>query len=221
MPLRDGVLGQPLSNMAIPDMAVGSTWKSRLVDQDRQRSIERFLTGIRSKALAFATFRLGDEETALDMVQETMMGFAKVVDDYPAEAWTNLFYKILTRRVTDWQRKSRWRQALAPISLFSRLGCGRDGDDDEANFEARIADTASDNPVHAELMTGELAARFEAVLATLPPRQQEAYLLRQWQGLSTRETADIMRCSEGSVKTQLSRAMRTLRDELGDWLEEV
>ena len=205
--------------MAILDMAVGATRKSRLVDQDRQRSIERFLTGIRSKALAFATFRLGDEETALDMVQDTMMGFVKVADDYPAEAWTNLFYKILTRRITDWQRKSRWRQALAPISLFSRVG-GKHNDDDEANFEARIADTTSDNPVHAELMSGELAARFEAALATLPPRQQEAYLLRQWQGLSTRETADIMRCSEGSVKTQLSRAMRTLRDTLGDWLEE-
>ena len=201
-------------------MAVGSTRKSRLLDQDQQRSIERFLAGIRSRALAFATFRLGDEETALDMVQDTMMGFVKVVDDYPAEAWTNLFYKILTRRVSDWQRKQRWRQALAPVSLFSRLGGGGDDDDDEPNFEARIADTASDNPAHAELMTGELAARFEAALATLPPRQQEAYLLRQWQGLSTRETADIMRCSEGSVKTQLSRAMRALRDALGDWLEE-
>ncbi len=181
--------------------------------------IERFLTAIRSKALAFATFRLGDEEAALDMVQETMMGFARTADDYEQAAWTNLFYKILTRRVTDWQRKQQWRRKLAQILPFSQFD--GQGDHEGENYEARLIDGESDDPAHDEMLTGELAATFESVLERMPARQQEAYLLRHWQGLSTRDTAAIMRCSEGSVKTHLSRAMRTLRDELGDWLNEA
>ncbi len=187
------------------------------MDQDNTIEIERFLTRIRSQALAFAAFRLGDEETALDMVQDTMMGFVKAANDYEQAAWTNLFYKILTRRVTDWQRKQRWRQKLAYISLFSQFGAQND---DGENYEAQLADPSSDDPARDEMMTGELAAAFETVLQQMPARQQEAYLLRHWQGLSTRDTAAIMRCSEGSVKTHLSRAMRTLRDALGDWLDE-
>ncbi len=188
------------------------------MDQNYERKIERFLVKIRSRGLAFAAFRLGDEDTALDTVQEAMMGFVKAVEGYEEEAWTNLFYKILTRRVTDWQRKESWRRKLAHISLFSHFGKGQD--EEGESYEANIADTESPDPVHADLMSGVLASDYEAALAALPPRQQEAYLLRHWQGMSTREAAEIMRCSEGSVKTHLSRAMHSLKSELKHWMEE-
>lgn len=49
----------------------------------------------------------------------------------------------------------------------------------------------------------------EAV-SRLPPRQQEALILRFYEGLSVEEAAEVMRCSQGNVKSLSHRALRRL-----------
>ncbi|MGW3108719.1 SigE family RNA polymerase sigma factor [Streptomyces sp. NPDC001100] len=51
-----------------------------------------------------------------------------------------------------------------------------------------------------------------AALATLPPRQRAVVVLRYWECLGEQETADILGCSAGTVKSQASRALKKLRD---------
>jgi len=54
----------------------------------------------------------------------------------------------------------------------------------------------------------------EIALEKLPTRQREAFVLRYWEDMDVAETAKIMGCSDGSVKTHCSRAVHALAVEL-------
>ena len=54
-----------------------------------------------------------------------------------------------------------------------------------------------------------------SALASLPPRQRAAVVLRHYWGLSVEETARDLGCSTGTVKSQASRGLATLRKRLG------
>ena len=49
-------------------------------------------------------------------------------------------------------------------------------------------------------------------------KQQQALILRLWQGLSVKETAAAMGIAEGSVKTHLSRAVHEMREHLREYM---
>jgi RNA polymerase sigma-70 factor (sigma-E family) len=53
-------------------------------------------------------------------------------------------------------------------------------------------------------------------LRQLPPGMRAAVVLRHVEGLSTEETADALRCSTGTVKSQTARGLARLRDIVGD-----
>jgi len=172
-----------------------------------------FLREIRNGALKFAQIRVSSEEAALDILQDSMIGFVQAVDKYEKEAWKNLFYKILKRRITDWLRKRTWRNKLAPMLSFSQITPEQEERPPEPEFLGA-------NDTDLNLDAERLLTQFETALSNLPARQQETYLLRQWQGMSVNETADIMKCSTGTVKTHLSRAMQSLKEQLGEWIND-
>ncbi|CAM3095816.1 RNA polymerase, sigma-24 subunit, ECF subfamily [Stackebrandtia soli] len=75
----------------------------------------------------------------------------------------------------------------------------------------RLPDRAGPDPREAE--TDRLMV-LEA-LGRLPHRQRLAVVLRHWEDMSVEQTASIMRCSAGTVKSQTARGLQTLRGLLG------
>ena len=55
-----------------------------------------------------------------------------------------------------------------------------------------------------------------SALATLPPRSRAVVVLRYWADMSVQETAKVLDCSEGNVKSQSARALEKLRVRLLD-----
>ncbi len=65
-----------------------------------------------------------------------------------------------------------------------------------------------------ELMKDEVREQIEAAVGTLSDANRAAFLLRDVEGLSTRETAEVLEISESAVKVRLMRARMQLREVL-------
>jgi RNA polymerase sigma-70 factor (ECF subfamily) len=143
-----------------------------------------------------------------------MIKLAEKYGDKPSAELPLLFTRILQNRIHDWFRRQKVRNAW--VTLFSNMGKKSDESDDYDPLEQLQA--ADDSQIHQDgaqkLEQSQLLRSLEAEIAKLPARQREAFLMRYWDELSIAETAQIMGCSEGSVKTHCSRATQTLANAL-------
>jgi RNA polymerase sigma-70 factor, ECF subfamily len=186
------------------------SWIPERVDAVKvdERTLEQFLKNVERRALRMAELATSSRDEALDLVQEAMFGFVRNYASKPAAEWTPLFYRVLDSRLNDWHRRrtvrSRWLAAWT-----------RSSDDDEVDEIAQAPDTSDPGPL-LRLADSEAAVALNGALGSLPLRQRQAFLLRVWEGLDVAATARAMVCSEGTVKTHLSRALTALRRELED-----
>lgn len=131
----------------------------------------------------------GDWHLAHDLVQDTLVRayrhWPRVREADSPDAYVR---RILLNGARDrWRRKNR----TVPVARF--------------DVEPVVRDTADEIVRRAELL--------QALLA-LPFRQRATVVLRYLEGMSERETAGVLGCSEGTVKSQSARALGTLRSHL-------
>ena len=65
----------------------------------------------------------------------------------------------------------------------------------------------------------ELEARLAKALQRLPEAQRQVFLLKEWEGFSLAEIAELLSIPKGTVKSRLHHAVRFLREELREWRE--
>ncbi len=169
-------------------------------------SIDQFLKAVERRALRMAELATGSRDEAMDLVQDAMFGFVRHYTAKPAADWAPLFFRVLDSRINDFHRRrgvrSRWMIAWT-----------KSADDDEPDEVAQAQDHSDPGPL-LRLAGNEASLALDEALKKLPTRQRQAFLLRVWEGFDVATTANVMRCSEGSVKTHLSRALTALRRAL-------
>jgi RNA polymerase sigma-70 factor (ECF subfamily) len=175
--------------------------------------LSAFLASVERRAFKQAQFAVREADSALDIVQDAMLKLAENYGDRPAAEWPLLFTRILQNTIHDFFRRQKVRSTW--VTLFSALA-GRDEEDDsdpldtlEALAGSEEAESAADKVERAQVI-----GIIEEEIARLPTRQREAFLMRYWEDMDVAETAALMGCSEGSVKTHCSRATHALAKAL-------
>jgi RNA polymerase sigma-70 factor (ECF subfamily) len=183
---------------------------AQVANDVRPTTLDAFLAGIERRALRMAEIATRDRDEALDIVQDAMMNLARHYSQKPCAEWPPLFYRILDNRIRDWQRRQTVKHRIffwndKPLN-----------EDEREDLVERAPDPAP--PVEGKLAQQQAMEKLEHAVGHLPGRQREAFMLRIWEGLSVEQTARVMGCSGGSVKTHLSRALAALRLRLkGIW----
>lgn len=189
--------------------AIGLATSELATDQE----LSDFLKSVEKRAFKRSLYHVRNEESALDIVQDSMMKLAEHYGGKPANELPMLFQRILSNCTLDWFRRQKSRNALfSNMSDFEADGA--DGDFDL--LETLAAQGTSEATDSAQTVT-ERAQNFRQIelqIQQLPLRQREAFLLRYWEELDVAETAAVMGCTEGSVKTHCSRAVHTLAKSL-------
>jgi RNA polymerase sigma-70 factor (ECF subfamily) len=181
-------------------------------------TLDNFLAGVQRKAYHVAYGALWDQETALDVVQDSMLRFVEYYRDKPASAWPALFRSVLNSKINDQRRKRLL--ANSKRRLLSLTGMGRvDADPDEQLAEADLPSGQHDagfSDPEAQTTGSQLQQQITLALTKLAERQRQVFLLREQMGLSISETAETLGCSENSIKQHHFRALRAMRRLLSE-----
>jgi len=174
--------------------------------------LSEFLAGAERRAFKHALFAVRDQDSALDIVQDAMCKLSENYGDRPIAELPLLFTRIVQNTIHDFFRRQKVRSTW--VTLFSALTPGESEDSDpletlEARPGASSAESAQD-----QVERSQVIGIIEEEVGRLPARQREAFLLRYWEDLDIAETAETMKCSEGSVKTHCSRATQALAKAL-------
>ena len=141
-----------------------------------------------------------------------MIKLSERYSDRPAAELPLLFTRIVQNTIHDFFRRQKVRSTW--ITLLSAFSSNESEDSDpleslEAEPGSAAAESAAD-----EVARIQTISMIEQEVARLPARQREAFLLRYWEEMDVAETAAVMKCSEGSVKTHCSRATQALAKAL-------
>lgn len=155
---------------------------------DRDTAFAEYFAA-RSDAMRGTAYLLcGDWHRAEDLVQTAFTKLYLVWDRVSRHEVLDAYLRqILIRTFLDERRRGWWRR--------ERVG-----------GEAAERCAVSDSPENRLVML--------RVLAAVPPRQRAVLILRYWEDLSVEETASLLQCSTGTVKSQAARGLDTLRNLL-------
>lgn len=186
---------QPNTKIEIEDVTI----------QNLTEQLNSFFIANEKKAFAIAMMSLKNKEDALDVVQDVMIKFVEKYKRKKSSHWCALFYRMIQNRITDFHRANTKQKKY--------FGCiYKDSDED---IVQHIADT--DYVTALEQMDNDIQIqKLQICLNELSTRQLQAFICRIWEGLSVKQTAQSMKCSTGSVKTHLFRALNSIREQMND-----
>jgi RNA polymerase sigma-70 factor (sigma-E family) len=157
------------------------------------RAIERLLDERGQHLMRAAVALTGSRADGEDLLQaalERLLHNWSRVDTDPEGYLRRTLYNLAA---DGWRRRGRWRGRLA-----------------EFRSQARAAATSGE-----DIAAVDLRDTLVRLLQQLPPRQRAVVVLRYWEQRTEAETAELLGCTEGTVKSAAARGLRRLRELAG------
>ena len=163
--------------------------------------VERYKHKTYHIAFGFARDREEAKDLSQDAFLKAYMNLTKFDGRSSFYTW---FYRILVNLCLDHKR----RRSRRPNEEFSEAV------ENQLDPSHPVAASAS---LDAHVMASQLSRKVGVALQTLPPKQRTAFILKNHQGLSIKEIAEVMETAEGTVKVHLHRAVMALRENLAEF----
>jgi len=184
-------------------------------DAERNLTFDALVAAYEKKIFNVIYRFLGDYEEAADLTQETFISAYKSFDRFRGDA--RVYTWLYQIAINHCRNRLRQRGRVRALRIES-LDQPRDWEEDGETQSREIADLT--HAPQTVLEERELQQRILAAMESLPPEYREVVVLREIQGLSYNDIADVTRLSLDNVKTRLSRARAMLRRKLEPYYKE-
>jgi RNA polymerase sigma-70 factor (ECF subfamily) len=175
-----------------------------------QRAFAQLVEKYEARVYNLARKMMRDPQDAEDVLQETFISVFRHLKDFQGDSsFSTWLYRIATNASL---MKLRGRKEPL-LSLDEPV---------EAHGEGMMPREIVDWGITPEeaLLNGEVRAQMDAVVDALPESLRAVFVLRDIEGLSVQETADVLSISVANVKTRLHRARLMLRESLSAYFKE-
>ena len=154
-----------------------------------------------------------DQDLVADIAQETFIRAYRALGQFRGEAQ---FYTWLYRIAVNTAKKALVDLKRDPIVSETALRSGSDDDDETSGVENEL--TSAETP-ETVLAAKEIAATVNSAMEALPEELRQAVTLREIEGLSYEEIAEVMNCPIGTVRSRIFRAREAISAKVKPLLE--
>lgn len=174
------------------------------------RAFDALVTKYRNRIYSMAYHIIQNETEAWDISQEAFIKAWRAMGSFKSDAtFYTWLYRITHNVCYDWMRKKKFES---------------DGEFDDSEKEHRVAAGAEAVPRGAPrpdqaMKNAELKVQIEWAISQLSADHRQIILLKEMDGLSYQEIADVMKCSLGTVMSRLFYARKKLQELLKETYE--
>ena len=159
-----------------------------------------------ARAYRLACSVLGNEAEARDVSQDAFIRLYESAHRFDGRSrFSTWFYRVLVNLCIDYKRRDKWWRKMLPLA-------GPGDDPDAPGIDPPAPGEGPEVAAILEQSTG----RLREALDHISPNQRIAVLLQAQEGLTSREIAEVLKCSEATARVHIHRGLAQLRKLLKD-----
>ena len=175
-----------------------------------ERAFQELVDRYQTRLLNFVYRTIGDREKAEDLVQEVFIRVYRHLHRFDTSKKFSTWIYTIASNLAKNELRNRSRN---PLVLFQTIKKNWEDEDRPLQFEDA---TSRPDDLYRKRHLRELV---DEATARLPEHHRQVFVLRELEGKSYEEIAEITECNLGTVKSRLNRARNSFAEIIAPWLE--